>query len=81
MSYCDLIGRLLIGECRSYTFKNQNLFGVVLNFKRFSILAEKCELRGTSHLYLGAKLNHLHVSCFPDLAQSQARQLNFCEQN
>lgn len=80
MFYCNLIGRLLIDECHSYIFKNQNLIGVVLNCKRFSDLAEKCEPQGASHLYIRENLNHLHMSCFPDLVQSQAKQLKFCEQ-
>lgn len=81
MSYCDLIGRLLIEECRSCILKKQNLFGVVLNCEKFSSLAQKCELQGTSHLYIGAKLNRLYMSCFPHLAQNRVKQLNFCEQN
>lgn len=80
MSYCNLIGRFLVDECPSYMFKNQNLIGAVLNCKRFSDLAEKCELQRTSHLYIRENLNHLHMSCFPDLAQCQAKQLKFCEQ-
>lgn len=69
------MGKLLIDGCSSFIFRKGNLFGKVLDFKRFSVLSEKCELARNFTFVYRSKVEPFAHALLPKFGTKSAKAM------